>query len=188
MASIKDRITAARAAVNVGDAQTDAAIAKWRVQMANQVGKIKAKYAGNQTVVELRKDVTRWWKVATEFANGAASLSNITDAEITQAKYNANNLRELRLYLMTNNLGSTIPADIKAKAVGYMTAPIEWLRSIGTPVLQKQADYADMVRSVAKLPGLGLDFAGKILANAATIAVVGGIVYVLWKVKGKNHV
>jgi hypothetical protein len=184
---IQNRIRAAAYATKnppvVGDAQTDAAIAKWRTSMSDQVAKIKAKYAAGQPVSELRKDVTRWWKVATEFAVGAPNLSNITDAQIAQAKYNANNLREMRLYLMTTNLVRGVPTDVRLKAVGYMTAPVEWLQYIGTPALQKEADYADMVRAAAKLPGLGLDSLEKLLGTALGVVIVGGIGYALWKVK-----
>jgi hypothetical protein len=171
---------AARNPPVVGDAQTDAAIAKWRTSMDGQIAKIKAKYATTQPPTELRKDVTRWWRVATEFASGAPSLSKITDAQIAQAKYNADNLREMRLYLMTTNLVKGVPPEILSKAVGAMTAPIEWLQSIGTPALQREADYADMVRTAAKLPTLGLDTLERI-GKVVVVVIVGGIAYNLWK-------
>src|SRR6266404_1583971 len=188
-ADIQQRVRAAAYAARnppvVGDAQTDAAIAKWRTSMTNQVAKINAKYATTQPPAELRKDVTRWWKVAQEFATGAPTLSKITPTQIAQAKYNADNLREMRLYLMTNNLVKGVPAEILAKAVGQMTAPIEWLQSIGTPALQREADYADMVRSAAKLPGLGLDALEKLLGTTLGVVIVGGGAYILWK--GYHH-
>ena len=143
----------------LGDATADAAISKWQGAMAGKVLEIETKYANSSPVAaELLTDVDHWWSVATEFANGADSLSNISDTDIERAKYNALDLLEMRSYLKSLYFGSVVPVDVKFNAVRLMTAPIKWLQSIGTPVLQTEAKYEDMVKTATDLPGLGIKY------------------------------
>lgn len=141
------------------DAAADAAITKWQNALAGKVAEIQYKYADSHPLAaELLTDVDHWWQVATEFANGAPTLSNISDADIQRAQYNAVDLLEMRAYLKGLYFGSVVPDNVKFNAVGLMTAPIKWLQSIGTPVLQTQAKYEDMVKTAADLPSLSLKY------------------------------
>lgn len=143
----------------LSDATFDAGINKWKSAVLGKAAEIRAKYANSSPLAaELLTDVDHWWTVASEFANGASSLSNITDMEIERAKYNALDLLEMRAYLKGLYFGSVVPPDVVANAVNQMTAPIDWLVSIGTPVLQAEANYQDMLKRAADLPSNAIKY------------------------------
>lgn len=167
---------------SIGDAQTDAAIASWSKSLKGKAAAIRSKYANVRPPrLALLADVDRWWKVAKQFADQAPSLSSITPARIQQAKDNATTLQQMRLYLKTTNFGPAVPSGVVANAVDAMTAPIDWLVGTGTPALETEANYADMIRKVATLDVPWKGIAG-VVEKVLVVAVVGGIAYTLWKV------
>lgn len=164
----------------IGDAAADAAISKWRTSLGGKASELRAKYAPGKPVVavELLEDVDHWWQVATEFSKGAASLNQITDAQIRQAQRNAIDLLETRGYLKTLYFGQVIEPELVYTAVEQMIQPIDWLIAIGGPALQTSADYTDMVAKATDLPSLSLNYLMEQLVKAFalpswTVPVVG---------------
>lgn len=179
--------------LGLGDAGTDldAAIARWRQQLAGKADEIRAKYTVARPAGELQRDLTHWRQVAEEFARVGPTLSSITAASVERARQHVSDLRYLEAYIGQLSAGQLVTRQsLVDRAVAAMVAPIEWLISIGTPVLVTDANYRKAIDNALSpsswlrslLDGLrkSLSLPSWFVPVAAT-AALGGAGYLAWK-------
>lgn len=145
--------------MGLGDAGQDAAIASTRAKLDAAAASLAAKYAtGSHTLSELYGDADKWWRIATEYSTQAHTMSSLTDTQVRQAEDNALSLLEFRGYLKSFPQTVVASRAMLDRGVALMIAPIYWVRDISTPILQRSADYDDMLRKAADAPSAGLNW------------------------------
>lgn len=109
----------------------------WQANMKTAADKLRSKYAGAGPfpVADMLADLNHWWNVATQFASEAPTLDGIRPDQVTKAKNNAVDLLEARAALKLAHPAGSVPKADADELVRRMVAPIEWLVSVGTPVL-----------------------------------------------------
>lgn len=130
--------------------------------MVAKADALKGKYATPQTYATLREDAAHWEGVAKEFASQAGKISNIDDNKIDEAESNYKKLSDLRgfadIEVAAGRGQNFISSIINRITVERLTAPIYWLISVGTPVVERQIAFQEAATAVTKAPKAGLDW------------------------------
>lgn len=138
----------------LGDASQQAAIASRETKLDAAAAELAAKYAtGTHTIAALWTDVDKWWRIATIYIEQSQRMPSLTSSQLRTAEDNALALLEFRAYLKTFPAGTMASRPMLDRGVALMVAPIRWVRDIGTPVLQRSADYDDMLKAATNAPG-----------------------------------
>lgn len=140
----------------LGDAASDL-IAKRESNLDAVAASLAAKYAtGEHSVAELYGDVDKYWRVASEYASQANTMSSLSTQQVRRAEDNALALLEFRAYLKSFPVGTPASRAMLDRGVGLCVAPIVWIRDIGTPVLQTMDSYARMAKLAIDAPSSAL--------------------------------
>lgn len=166
-------------------------IANWRASLGNKATELRAKYSQPQTYGTLFADADAMWKVATQFAQTAQNLHDIDDDQKQTASYNAVDLLELRGLARVSPQDQFITPEVRDMAQTRLTAPFDWLISVGGPVLQNQAAINEVARAVKDAPGNALHWTFKQIfmalglptwtGTAIAVVAIGGLAY--WSYK-----
>lgn len=130
---------------------------KWREQMQAAKEKLRASYAGPgpYTVARVLADVDKWWRIASQYADEAPSVSAMPAVRVKEAKTNALNLLEARAQLRTRKPEEIVEAKDGRVYLDAMVAPIDWLIASGAPVL-KDKEQSNSMWKTALYVGLGI--------------------------------
>lgn len=133
-------------AINTMNAKLDAAAAG-----------LTAKYAtGSHAVAELYADVDKFWRIAGTYAEQANTMGGffggLEKSQVRQAEDNALNLLEFRAYLKSFPVGAQASRPMLDRGVALCVAPIAWVKSISSPVLQTQASINNMAKLALDAP------------------------------------
>lgn len=172
----------------LGDAAQDAAIASTRAKLDAAAAGIVDKYAaGSHTIGALYADADKWWRIATEYAVQAKTMRSLTVTQVRVAEDNAVTLLELRGYLRSFPQATIASRPMLDKGVAAMVAPVYWVRDISTPILQRSADYDDMLKAAVNAPSTVLGWLRDQLSKSlglptwfvpvVAVAAVGGLGY-----------
>lgn len=170
----------------LGDAGQDAAIASTAAKLDAAAAGVAAKYTtGEHTIGAVLADVDKWWRVATEYVAQAKAMSSLTVTQVRAAEDNALTLLELRGYLRSFPAATIASRPMLDKGVAAMIAPIAWVKAIATPILQRSADYDDMLRAATNAPSMTLAWLRDQLSKGlglptwfvpfVVVAAVGGV-------------
>lgn len=129
---------------------------KWRDQMQAAKDKLRASYAGPgpYTVARVLADVTHWHGIATRYADDAKTVP-MAPARLKVARDNALNLLEAQAQLKIRRPEEIVDAKDGRVYLDAMTAPIDWLIDVGTPILERKEDEGSWYKRAAYI-GLGL--------------------------------
>jgi hypothetical protein len=127
------------------------ATSKWRGQMEGAAANVRAKYAGDgpYQVEAVLADVDKWWRVASQFAEQAATnpTSTMRPDQVKRAKDNALNLLEARAALKLRiPTAYSVTGPEARQLTAFMVAPIEWLISVGEPALSSAEAPASWIK------------------------------------------
>ncbi len=142
-----------------GTTAGQAAIVKWQTSLQARANELQAKYANAYpTAGELLEDVTKWWTIASEFADTARTMGNITPRSVRDAEDNALALLEFRAQLRVQPANATVSPDIRDVGVTLMLGPINWLVRIGSPVLVTQSNYQELAQKAIDAPSSAIGY------------------------------
>lgn len=129
---------------------------KWQEQMRAAAAKLRDKYAGPGPfpVSDVQIDLNHWWTVATKFSADAPGAGLRPD-QVKRASDNALNLLEARTALKLAHPDGHVEARDAGELVKLMVAPIDWLVSVGTPILSSDEGVRSNLKTFLWLAGIG---------------------------------
>lgn len=136
MSAYSSGVASSRGVMGAADSSTPVTD-KWQGDMRAAADRIRTKYSGPGPYLAgaVLLDVDKAWKVASQFADQAPSVSSMRPDQITRAKNNALDLLELRAGLKLRDPMSALSRAELDNVVAKMSAPIAWLVAVGAPVL-----------------------------------------------------
>lgn len=155
---------------SLGDSAADATIKTWTASLAGKVNDIDKLFINRSfTASEIYPEIDKSWNMATQFAETAKTMNNISSADVDDINGIALSLLELRGFFDAVIKGQfeeyppsvylfSSPNQYWQKALDGEKAPIQWLIRIGSPVLQTQADYNDLLKTAANFPSTAIQW------------------------------